>query len=47
MFSLFVNKDGVGPKGSDRAKREIGNEFNLSHEKLNLVKKNFVCNDFH
>ena len=46
MFSLFVNKDGVGPKGSDRAKREIGNEFNLSQEKLNLAVKNYACNDF-
>ena len=42
LFSLYVNKAGVGPKG-----RNIGNEFNLSHEKLNLVIKNYACNDFY
>ena len=42
IFPLYVNKEGTGPEGS-----EIGNEFNLSHEKLNLLIKNFVCNDFH
>ena len=41
MFPLYVNKAGVGPKG-----REIGNEFNLSYEKLNLMIKHYVCNDF-
>ena len=41
LFSLYVNKAGVGPKG-----RDIGNEFNLSHEKLNLVIKHYACNDF-
>ena len=41
LFPIYVNKDGNGPKGS-----EIGIEFNLSHEKLNLSLKNYACNDF-
>ena len=41
LYPLYVNKDGTGPQGY-----EIGREFNLSHEKLNLTIKNFVSNDF-
>ena len=40
LYPLYVNEAGIGPKGY-----EIGKEFNLSHEKLNLTIKNFVCND--
>ena len=41
LFPLYVNEEGTGPKGY-----EIGSEYNLSREKLNLTLKNFVCNDF-
>ena len=41
LFPLYVNKNGVGPNGY-----EIGNEFKLSQEKIKLVLKNYVCNDF-
>ena len=40
LFPIYVNEAGIGPKGN-----EIGNEFNLSHEKLNSAMKNYVCND--
>jgi len=42
LFPLYVNDSGNGPDGD-----EIGNEFNLSKEKLNLAIKSYVCNDFH
>ena len=42
LFPIYVNKEGTGPQGN-----EMGNEFNLSHEKLNLAIKKYVCNDFH
>ena len=42
LFPLYVNDSGNGPDGY-----EIGNEFNLSKEKLNLAIKGYVCNDFH
>ena len=42
LFPLYVNDSGNGPDGY-----EIGNEFNLSNEKLNLAIKNYACNDFH
>ena len=41
LFPIYINETGNGPKRS-----EIGREFNLNHEKLNLAIKNFVCNDF-
>ena len=41
LFPLYVNDSGNGPDGY-----EIGNEFNLSKEKLNLAIKNYACNDF-
>ena len=41
LFPIYVNKTGNGPEGY-----EIGNEFNLSHEKLNLAIKNYACYDF-
>ena len=41
LFPLYVNDSGNGPDGY-----EIGNEFNLSNEKLNLAIKNYACNDF-
>ena len=41
LFPLYVNNSGNGPDGY-----EIGNEFNLSKEKLNLAIKNYACHDF-
>jgi hypothetical protein len=41
MFPLYVNDSGNGPDGY-----EIGNEYNLSKEKLNLAIKNYACHDF-
>jgi len=41
LFPLYVNDSGNGPDGY-----EIGNEFNLSKEKLNLALRNYACNDF-
>ena len=41
-FPLYVNENGVGPNGY-----EMGNEFNLSLEKLKLAIKNYACNDIH
>ena len=41
LYPLYVNEDGVGP-----SEREIGNEFNLSKENLNLTLKKFICHDF-
>ena len=41
LYPIYVNSDGTGPKGLG-----IGNEFNLSLEKLILSIKNFVCDDF-
>ena len=41
LYPIYVNNDGTGPKGLG-----IGNEFNLSLEKLILSIKNFVCDDF-
>ena len=41
LFALYVNESGSGPEGI-----EIGNEFNLSREKLNISIKNYVCNEF-
>ena len=41
LFALYVNESGSGPEGT-----EIGNEFNLSREKLNISIKNYVCNEF-
>jgi hypothetical protein len=40
-FPIYVNKSGNGPQG-----HEIGNEFKLSHEKIKLAIKNYLCNDF-
>ena len=42
LYSIYVNKMGNGPKGD-----YISNEFNLSHEKLKLLKKNYISKDFH
>ena len=41
LFPLYVDEAGTGPKGF-----QIANKYNLSHEKLNLTVKNFVCKDF-
>ena len=41
IYPLYVNEAGVGPN-----EREIGNEFNLSHENLQITLKKFICNDF-
>ena len=41
LYPLFVNEAGVGP-----IEREIGNEFNLSKEKLKITLRNFICNNF-
>jgi len=41
LYPLYVNDAGVGPSSS-----EIGNEFNLSKEKLTLTLRSFICNDF-
>ena len=40
IYPLYVNESGIGPN-----EREIGKEFNLSHEKLELALKNYVCYD--
>ena len=42
LYPLYIDETGTGPKGT-----EIGSEFKLNHEKLNLAIKNYVCNDFH
>ena len=42
LFPIYVNKNGIGAKGE-----EIGGEFNLSKEKLKLMLKNYLSNDFH
>ena len=41
LYPLYVNEAGVGPN-----EREIGSEFNLSKENLNLALKKFICHDF-
>ena len=41
LFPLYVNEYGVGPFDI-----LIGNEFKLSHEKVKLAIKTYVCNDF-
>ena len=41
-FPLYVNENGVGPKGY-----EMENKFHLSLEKLKLAIKNYACNDIH
>ena len=41
IFSLYVDKNGSAPK-----KKEITNEFSLSHEKLKLALKEYVSRDF-
>ena len=41
LYPLYVNDAGLGPSTS-----EIGNEFNLSKEKLSLTLRTFICNDF-
>ena len=41
LFSIYVNEAGNGPKGY-----EIGNEYNLSNEKLSNAIKNYICYDF-
>jgi hypothetical protein len=41
LYPLYVNDAGVGPSTT-----EIGNEFNLSKEKLSLTLRTFICNDF-
>ena len=42
LFPIYVNKMGTGPKV-----RHISNEFNLSHEKMKLLLKNYTSKDFH
>ena len=42
LYPIYVNKMGIGPKGD-----YISNEFNLSHEKLKLLKKVYISKDFH
>ena len=42
LFPIYVNKSGIGAEGE-----EIGGEFNLSREKLKLVLKNYLSDDFH
>ena len=39
--SIYLNEEGNGPKDY-----EIGNEYNLNLEKLNLEMKQYVCLDF-
>ena len=41
LYPLFVNEAGVGPM-----EKEIGNEFNLSKEKLKITLRNFICHNF-
>ena len=40
-FPLYINENGFGPSGY-----KIGNKFYLSHEKLKLSIRNYVCNEF-
>ena len=42
LFHIYVNKNGNGAKG-----REITNEFNLNHEKMKLVMRNYLSKEFH
>ena len=42
LSSIYVNKAGVGPRGL-----QIENGFNLSHEKVSTIMKNYACIDFH
>ena len=42
LSSIYVNKAGVGPRGV-----QIENGFNLSHEKVSTIMKNYACIDFH
>ena len=42
LYPIYVNNMGIGPKGE-----YISNEFNLSHEKLKLLKKIYISKDFH
>ena len=42
LSSIYVNKAGIGPRGL-----QFDNEFNLSHEKLSTIMKNYACIDFH
>ena len=42
MYSLYVDKNGSGLK-----KKEITNEFSLSHEKLKLALKEYVSKEFY
>ena len=41
LYPLYVNEAGVGP-----SEHEIGNEYNLSEENLQMALKNFICNDY-
>ena len=41
LFPIYVNKSGIGVKDN-----EFSGEFNLSKEKLKLILKNYLCNDF-
>ena len=42
LSSIYVNKAGIGPRGL-----QFDNEFNLSHEKVSTIMKNYACVDFH
>ena len=42
FFPIYVNKTGNGPKID-----EITNNFYLSDEKIKLIIKNYICNDFY
>ena len=41
FFSLYLNKNGIGPSGF-----EIGNNYTLSEENLKFAIKNFISYDF-
>ena len=42
LFPIYINKAGTGPMESI-----VTNEFNLNHEKLKMITRDFISKDFH
>ena len=42
LYSLYVDESGVGPNSY-----EVGNEYNLSKEKIKMALRDYVSNDIH
>ena len=42
LFALYVDKSGVGPNAYI-----IGEEYNLSKEKIKIAVRGFISNDLH